>query len=544
MTDPRPLTRRALLQRGAAAGAAASLPAILAACGDSSPGSGTGGGGGEVPRLTIALPQEGPLKGVDPIAYPPYPERWGFSHAFETLHQLQPSGSYEPMLATASRYPDPNTEIYELDPKATWWDGTPVTAADVAYQLNRARDPKSWGNPHFANVKSIAATGPSQVTVKTSGPDASGKYWRAFYTSWILQKKFLEANAGSLAKPDSLSMGSGPYRLTSFAANDSLTLTRNEAYWNGRVSGPKVITFKQIANPATLLLAMKSGSIDGAVKIPPSQLDEWKRIPDVKLISTPAVSTCCFWFNVEMAPFDDVHVRRAFSHCIDRAGLVAALLRGEGQPGVSFIPSTQWTGFLTPSEVEAFYAELPQQPFDIASARAELTQSRYPGGFKTTIKVAHDIDFIEDIALNTATNLAKIGITLNVEFVDVATYFNNEANPDGLPLQIWSPAGDFPYPLNNVIPSLLSKNARAGSYNTANYKSPELDDAVAQALAETEPSAALPHLKDVATILGNDVPVAPVFEFNSILAWRAKFTDPQWDSWSPYSPWLADVRLA
>src|SRR5262249_39158777 len=110
---------------------------------------------------------------LDPIQAFDYPENTVITALCDSLLQQQPDGTTKPGLATKTETPDPLTLVFTINTDAKFWDGKNVTADDVVYSLNRNRNPKLAGfyGAVFQNVKSIAATGPNQVTIKLTKPD-------------------------------------------------------------------------------------------------------------------------------------------------------------------------------------------------------------------------------------------------------------------------------------------------------------------------------------------------------------------------------------
>ncbi len=126
----------------------------------------------------------------------------------------------------------PSELRYTLTAEATFWDGTPVTAEDVAYSLNRAADPSSIVSFIYANVESIEATGEREVTVRFSKPDEMFNSEMTTIAGLIVQKDFTEKAGDKVGTPGGGLMCSGPFELTSWTSGDSIEMTRNENYRN------------------------------------------------------------------------------------------------------------------------------------------------------------------------------------------------------------------------------------------------------------------------------------------------------------------------
>ncbi len=185
-------TRQRMALSAAAAATAAAL--ALAACGRSAPGTGNNGGGnnggqvsptkglvvsttpGTKPVSSVTWAVYRDVNSLDPIFAFDYPENTADSLMCESLLKQAPDGSIGPGLATLTN-PSPTKFVFTIQQGAKFWDGHPVTPADVVYSLDRAMSPKLGGfyTLVFSRVKSIAATGSSQVTITLKQPD----YWLA-----------------------------------------------------------------------------------------------------------------------------------------------------------------------------------------------------------------------------------------------------------------------------------------------------------------------------------------------------------------------------
>src|SRR5215468_10456364 len=163
---------------------AATVCALAAACGRSanpSPGSVspvkglvsiTPAGAKPVPSVVWATNRD--VISLDPVYDAGYPEYTADSLMCESLLRQAPDGSMEPGLATVAN-PSPTTMVFTLRRGMKFWDGRPVTAADVVYSLDRQMTPKlaGYNGAYFSRVASITATSPTQVTIKLKQPD----YW-------------------------------------------------------------------------------------------------------------------------------------------------------------------------------------------------------------------------------------------------------------------------------------------------------------------------------------------------------------------------------
>src|SRR5215470_588258 len=209
-------TRRAAMSVAVAATTAA---LALAACGRSAPGTGgTGGTGGNVvsPTKGLVVSTNPGTKSVasvtwavypdvnslDPIYAFDYPENTAISLMCESLLKQSPNGAIGPGLASLST-PSPTKLVFTINSAARFWDGHPVTPADVVYGLDRNINTKLGGfyGLVFSRVKSIAATGADQVTITLKQPD----YWLqgelASMPGIVIEKAFVQKEGKKYGTP-------------------------------------------------------------------------------------------------------------------------------------------------------------------------------------------------------------------------------------------------------------------------------------------------------------------------------------------------------
>ena len=239
-----------------------------------------------------------------------------------------------PAVANSWEQVDPTTYVYHLRDGVTFHDGSPVTADDVVYSMNWHLDlqNRSQLTPFYSAVESIEATGDREITVKLKNPDAQFQYTVAHMSGFIMKRSQLEAAGEDYGTPDVLPLGTGPYKVVEYVPDDHVVLEAYEDYWGGPPPVDR-ITIVSIADQQTRLLAMRNGDIDGTFDVSISDIDQWQGLDGVDVITAPSLGVYLLTLDQESPPFDDVEVRRAIAHAVDREGLVKALLKGNGEAG-------------------------------------------------------------------------------------------------------------------------------------------------------------------------------------------------------------------
>ncbi|MBK1787281.1 ABC transporter substrate-binding protein [Prauserella cavernicola] len=505
-------TRRRTASRLAAA-AAVSL--IVVSCG-AAPGSGDGqareASDADIASLTVAVTAA--PRSLDPAGSWDSNSIYVLAELLDPLAKIGPDGTVEPWLATSWETPDPRTYVFTIRDDVTFWDGSPLTAEDVAFSLGRHTDPDVASElaATFQYVDTVTETGPHEVTVTLTQPDPQFLY-AVSAGGLVLQKKHAEASGDDLGGPQAMVMGSGPYRVVDYSSSTGATLERNDDYW-GEAPAARTLEFTQIADPETRRLAMQSGDVDLTFSVPMDGVRQWETLPGVTVdfFDTPIIGYLVL--DTSQEPFDDVHVRRALAHALDREAIVDSLFRGHARPAESMVDPLSWPTLAekTGTDVERLYDELPTYEFDLDKARAELAKSDHADGFTITAKYPASLPMLGNIVQVLAANLEKIGITLTASEVQYQEFLGGIMNNGYLGLTPFQMGAESPDPGTALRGLLGAERAKPGSggFNHAKYVPAELEDAVSANLTGT-PEERADAIDTLMTALAEDVPYVPIY---------------------------------
>lgn len=413
----------------------------------------------------------------------------------------------QPAVADKWEAKDPTTYVYHIRPGVKFSDGTPLTAEDVVFSMKYTGDAKTGSQiaDFYVSVDSITATAPDEITVKLKKPDATFQYTPAHMAGFIMSKAQFEAHPEDIGTPAVLPLGTGPYKLTKFVPGQEIDLAVNEYYW-GPKPAVKNIVLKLISDSQTALIAMRNGEIDGAFEIQASELDQWKQIPGVQILSKPSLLIDLLTLNANVPPLNDIHVRRAIWYAVNRQGIVSAVLNNLGQAANNINPPEMWATVMSQKDVQDFYATLMPIEFNLDKAKAELAQSSSPNGFTLDLEIPNHLPYQAQVAQVLEQDFQKIGIKLNVSVVDKSVFYGDYGNHK-FPLFLRSYAPDYADPSNYPF-LFLSKGA---SLNGSAYDNPEFDTALTNSLASPDPATRATELKKALAIVDKDVPIVPIF---------------------------------
>lgn len=427
---------------------------------------------------------------------------------------LEPVGH----LAESWHAVDPTTYVYKVRHGVAFWDGTALTPEDIVFAISRHLDPKTESvlAGLIPSLSSIRATGPNEVTVRLKQPNATWQYIPAFVL--VAPKALVQAQGKDFGAPDSKIMGTGPFKVVTFRANDTIEYVANEAYWGQRPVAKKLTIQANVSDAQTSLLAMRSDAADGTFGVSAAVLRDWKSIPDVTLTTVGGSNPLFASFDTAAKPWDDVHVRRAFAYALDRKGLLHALLSDNGEVQDSLIPRSLLTGRVSKDDLDAIYGALTVYDYDLDKARAELAQSAYPSGLTASIWY-YQSDTTEKIALAWADSLKQIGVTLKPEVATDEVGTDREDNHKDLGFHLndnW--AAQYPDPVTFALDLLVGSAASVGGYNEANYRNPAVDSLIQQNLSSIHPKQRNRAMGDLMKIISEDVPYVPIWTRTAAVA--------------------------
>jgi peptide/nickel transport system substrate-binding protein len=442
----------------------------------------------------------------------------------ETLTKFGPNGQAVPDLASSVTQPNATTYVYHLRRGVKFWNGDPMTSADVVNALDYYRKPGSYVSTEIAPVKSVVAAGPYTVVVTLKNSYAP---WSAETTGQfpVFEKKFQDEHSATMGRPGVLIMGTGPWEIDSFDPTTGLELSANPHWWGGTVP-VKHISVKLFASETSEALAFRGGEIDVADDV--LNPKAFKSTSGGSIVSTPAFAEGYFGMNVHQAPWNDIHVRRAVAYALDRPDIIAAL-GNNAQPVTTLIPPAELDRLGPTSQVSALINALPSYPYNLAKAKQELAESAYPHGFTATTQT---ITFASYTPVNEAVagDLAKIGINLKLKTIGFTQYLafasGNKSAIGGLyaTMNVTNPDPDsFPSAL------LGSVNIADGGYDWANYD-PPLIDTLIKAGETTQGSAQrLTIYGQMLKTLATDVPYVPLYVEDYNVALSSQFTWPDYN---------------
>lgn len=540
------ISRRGLLKGAVAGVGLLSISALLEACGagapgpnrSTSPGASASVGvdtGKQVALLRVSLP--GSLSCLYPGQESGILNYYVAAIATEGLVGVDSAGKLVPALASDFSRPDPKRYVYTLRQGAKFSDGSPVTVADVLHSIEMARDSKVSPSTasYWANLDKAAQTGANEVTLTTKSVDEAFGWLPSIADAlWIMPKSYWQANSTRIGSAKAPLVGSGAYQVTSFAPDSHVELSRFDGWWG---TAPKVakIRFDFVSDDNTRLLAWQAHDADMSLNVPLAQANSWAGAANTRVVYEPDRSYVGLTFNLKAKPFDDVHVRKAIAHAIDRTSLVTDLLHGRAQVATALSTPEQFGGLWSPAEATQRLGAVPQYAFDIAQAKAELAKSSVPHGFSVDLSYPSTGSQLGTAALAFAATLKQIGITLNVKELAIEQWLADLGK---------SPALSYMWYFNTTgDPGELPKwFLQAG--NPANYANASVAATMVKAVAEPDPATRASLLIDAQAAEAGDLAYLPLWWGQAATAFSDHIGVKDFSSYTLLTDWPTSLYAA
>ena len=370
---------------------------------------------------------------------------------------------------------------------ATFRPTRPMNADDVLFSLLR-----QWKEDHpyhrvsgaqydyFKDlgmgelIESIDRLDDLTVRIRLTRPDAPFLANLGMLFNVVHSAEYAEAmlKAGTPERLDREPVGTGPFAFRGYQKDVAIRYAAFPEYWGGR-QPIDTLVFSITPNAAVRLTKLRAGECHVMAFPNPSDTGRIEADPTLVLRQLEGLNIGYLALGVTKKPFDDVRVRRAINHAIDKAAIVDAVYQGAGVVAKNPIPPTLWS----------YNESIPDEAFDVAAAQRLLTQAGYPDGFETElwympVNRAYNPNG-KRVAEMIQTDLAKVGIRLRLVTHDWDAYRARLLAGEA-PMALFGWTGDNGDPDNFLDVLLGCTAARAGGNNIAKWCDTEFDRLVTQ----------------------------------------------------------------
>lgn len=469
---------------------------------------------------------------------------------YDTPITITSSGEYVPELAESWEVSDDGlTWTLTIVDNATFHDGEPVTAEDVAFTMELYRDTEAFPflPSYVASFETIEAV--DERTVELTSAEPLGNFESSMVFIYVLPEHIWAEAGDPVAFENEEMIGSGPFTLADYSRNEFTELAANDDYWQTPANIDGVI-FQTYDNADARVTALTTGEIDAVTEFPVTAVPTLQNDENITVhIADVAAggSLRDVFFNIvedENCPQDDpetddvdetaactghpalkdLDVRRALAMAVDKQQLLDVATGGTGSPGLSLVP---------PGLGEFYASDVQDHPFDVEAANALLDEAGYEDSDGDGVRecladqdcddLTFRFNFPDDI--DTGPREAEllqamwqeIGVAIQIQQLDADTLTSVCCPAFDFDIILWG-WGTDPDPAFLLGVALCDEIA--SGFSETGYCNPEYDELYAAQAVETDPDARLEMIHEMQRILVEDLPyIIPYYQVE-IQAWR------------------------
>ncbi len=430
-------------------------------------------------------PTAGAAAAIDEVVY---------ANVFEGLTRIGPDGSVQPALAESWTVSDDGkVYTFKLRSGVKFHDGTDLDSGDVKFSLDRARaeDSTNAQKPLFAQIDNVEA-GDGTVTVTLKQPQGSFLYNMGWGDAVIVAP---ETADGNKANP----VGTGPFKFDSWAKGSSIKIAKNPDYW-GEAAMLEKAEFRIIPDAAAAVPALLSGDVHAFANMPAGDaLAQIQADPRFEVVIGATEGETILSTNNKKAPFDNLKVRQAIAHALNREAIIQGNGSGYGTPiGSHFSPAN-----------EAYVDLVGTYPYDPAKAKALLAEAGFADGIKATIKLPPP-GYAREGGQVVAAQLREVGIDLEIIPVEWAQWLEQVFKAKDYDLTI----------VSHTEPNDIGIYARKDYY--FQYDNPAFNEIIAKLDVTADPAMRKELYGQAQKILADDAVNGFMFQLPKIGVWDAK----------------------
>jgi peptide/nickel transport system substrate-binding protein len=398
--------------------------------------------------------------------------------------------------------------IFKLRKNVRFHDGSPFTAKDVIYSINRMKnDKQSLQKDNFRDLTEMQAIDDYTVAFTTEVPNAVflDRLQNRFIFSKTAADKYGE-------QVDQNPAGTGPYKFVSWQRDGNLVMTRNDNYW-GTKAAIREIVLRRVKEDAGRVAGLLAGQGDVINNVPVEELSRFENHPRVRAEKVEGVRMYFLAMNMSHKPFDNKLVRQAINYAVDPTAIIKYVYEGNGYV---------MNGPLG-SNVIGFDPKIKRYPVDIKKSKELLDKAGYPQGLEVKLYFSPDrYPKAKEVCQVIADQLAKAGIRAELISQEFVIFWGKEGvNGGKLPFYyVGRPAAD--------ADTVYDQYYRSGVTPRTNYKNAEFDKLIDEEQKTGDAKKRVALLQQAGRILMEDVPFVPLYTLAEIygvarnVVWRPR----------------------
>lgn len=424
------------------------------------------------------------------------------------LRRNPETGALEPGLAeTWDISEDGRTYTFHLR-GARFSDGSPITADDVAFSLERIRTDKRSAYPApLSAVEAVTAADPKTVVVTLKSAFAPFLGNAEIWNMGIVSKADVEKR-GEEEAFGTVPVTSGPYGVKQWKPNERLVLEPNPHYWRkGYPKSDATVELIEIASPETRIAMLKAGEIDAVRAVPWAQIDDLKTVETIDMRLEPSTTIYMTLLNHKREPFSSLEARQAAGMAIDNKAMAAAITRGYAEPANTTLPGS----------VDFHDKDYPGISHDPTRAKELLAASGMAG---REVKILATADApSQQTALLIQAQWQAIGLKPVIVNVDGGAWWDATGKGDYDAAANWW-YNETPDP-DLAVRWAVCGTCGSNSYNTF-YTNPKVDELVEEGTREADPARRAEVYKEIQRITTEEVAQIPLYYAPNAVAYSRR----------------------
>lgn len=413
---------------------------------------------------------------------------------YEGLVMLDQSSEYKPLLASEWKQLDDLTWEFVLRDGVTFHDGTPFDGEAVKKTIARILD-KNAPTPKanmFGMIKEVKVVDSHKVQIILHYPFAGLLSVLASAEGGIISPKAMEQYGKDLNKHP---VGTGPFVFESWTPGQEIVLVKNEKYWGTKPKIDKVV-FKTVPEDTTRVAMVETGEAHIAEQLPVTEIERVKNSSSMTLGRYESFAVDHIGMNVTMKPFDDVRVRQAIAHAIDKEAIIKGVYNNVGKVAISTLGP----------KVIGYSPNLKTPEYDLNKAKQLLAEAGYANGYKATVYL-NDNKARINVAEVLQSQLKGIGIDLQIQVMEFGAYLDLAGKGEAqMFISGWGNAtGDADYNQYNLFHS--TSHGVPGNHSF--YSNPKVDELIEAGRKEKDPQKRKEIYEQAQQIEMDEVPLLP-----------------------------------
>ncbi|MDW7669294.1 MAG: ABC transporter substrate-binding protein [Bacillota bacterium] len=421
------------------------------------------------------------------------------TNIYDTLFKVDPEGNISQQLVENwEESEDKLTYTFKLKEGVMFHNGEELKASDAVFSIRRGME-SPYAGAIFMSVEGAEEVSEYEFKVNLKYPYAPFLYAMATPLSSILNEKAVNDGGDDYSRNP---IGTAAYKFVSWEPGDRVVLEANNNWHMGEVPIKNLI-FRVLPDLSTAAISLENEEIDLLLDVSTTDRQRIQDNPDLELIESPSHQYIYLGFNMELEMFQDINIRQAVAYAIDKEGINEVATEGVGTVAQNHLTSS----------IFGFSPDVKGYEQDMEKAKDLISQSSYPDGFECNV-ILRDEE-TKKAAQVIKSNLAEIGIEMNVETLERAAHLERGKNGDfDMILSSWSsPVPDADYSLNFLFHSKM-----INAMNLSRYSNPEIDELILEGEMQLEEEVRLDIYEEILETLKNDLPTIPLYYKTSTIA--------------------------